>query len=163
MSVIFSQLQTIYNTQIDSILSDTGLTTQCSLVFGVSKKNICPNCVFDAQSNKSSNYYKSGGPLPFPDNRLCPYCHGTGFSGEEIFQENIYLAIIWESKKWLNITVPLNSPNDYIQTICHHNLLDKLQSANYLVVKDQKFQIDGKPTYAGLGDNNYLITMWKKI
>lgn len=159
----FPNLQQIYNHQMDLVLSETGLTTECSLVFGISKKSICPNCIFDAQTNKSTNEYKTGGPIAFPSNRICPYCHGTGFYGEEIKEENIYLAVIWESKKWININTTINDPNDYIQTICNKNLLNKLKSANYIIIKDQKFQLEGRPTYNGLGDNNYLITLWKKI
>lgn len=160
----FNFLQSIYNNQINSILADSGLTTSCTLVFGISKKDICPNCIFDAQSNKSSNTYKPGGQYPFSNNRICPYCHGSGFYGEQISEENVFLAVIWESKKWLNIQIPsINSPNDYVQTICHESLLNKLQSTNYIIIKNQKFQLDGKPSYSGLGDNNYLITMWKKI
>lgn len=159
----FTNLKNLYNNQINQLLSDDGLTTNCTLIFGVSKKNICPNCIFDSQSNKSSNQYKAGGPTPFPPNRLCPYCHGIGFSGEEIQQENIYLAVIWDSKKWLNLQSSIKSPENFIQTICHHNLLQKIQSANYIRIKNQKYQIYGKPNYAGLGDNNYIITYWEII
>jgi len=159
----FENLRSVYNTQIDFLLTNNNLTTNCQLVFGISKKDICPNCIFDAQSNKSANIYKSGGPVFFSENRICPYCHGSGFYGKEVKEENIFLAIIWESKKWINIKSEINNPEDYVQTICNKNLLDKLQSANYIIIENQKFQIDGKPSYAGLGDNNYLITMWKKI
>jgi hypothetical protein len=159
----FKNLQNIYNNQMDMLLSSDGLTTNCTLVFGISKKNICINCIYDPQLKKSTNKYKIGGPVPFPDNRICPYCSGSGFYGQEILEENVFLAVIWDSKKWLGINTNIKSPEDYIQTISNSNILNKIQSCNYIVVKNQKFQIEGKPSYSGLGDNNYIICLWKKI
>lgn len=163
MSIVFSNLQSIYNQQIDSILASDGLTTQCSLVFGISKKDVCPNCIFDSQTNKSSNKYRLGGPVPFDSNRVCPYCHGIGFYGQENTEEDLYLAVIWDSKKWLNLSTNIKYPDNTIQTMCHHSLLSKIKSANYLVIKNQKYQMYGKPHYIGLGDNNYIAIYWEQI
>lgn len=166
----FTELKSIYNTHIDYILANDGLTTECVLSFGDTKRNICPNCIFDVNLKKSSNQYKSGGPIPFTYGQLCPYCNGIGYYGETNTQ-NIFIAIIWDYKKWINTPATnIMNPEGYIQTICKKELLSSLRKAKYLDViypgsnnKYQRFQLYAEPTPGGLGDNNYLITMWKKI
>ena len=71
----FGNLKSIYNNQMDLLLASTGLTTQCVLNFGISKKEVCPNCIYDPALKKSSNKYKNGGPVPFILGKLCPYCN----------------------------------------------------------------------------------------
>jgi len=168
--VNFNQLQTIYNNQMDLLLASTGLTTKCNLNFGITKKNLCPNCIFDVNLKKSSNKYKNGGPIPFALGKLCPYCSGVGYYGETTSKE-IYLAIIWDYKKWINPPPSaLAIPEGMIQTICDKTLLPDIRRCSDMDViypssvnKNHKFQLDAEPNPAGLGDNNYLICMWKKI
>ena len=113
----FSALQNIYDRQMDILLSSTGLTTKCQLNLGVSKREICPNCIYDPGLKKSSNRYKTGGPIPFSIGQMCPYCYGIGWSGEEKI-EIVYLAIIADHKKWINPPTTIAIPDNMIQTIC---------------------------------------------
>lgn len=155
---------------MNMLLSNTGLTTECVLNFGVTKKQVCPNCVFDVNLKKSANKYKVGGPVPFVVGQLCPYCNGIGYYGETN-TENIYLAIIWDYKKWIN-PPPFNTaiPDGMIQTICDKTHLSSIRRCKDLEViypsasnKYHKFQLYAEPNPAGLGDNNYIISLWKKI
>ena len=70
----FQNLQAIYNKHIDLLLSSTGLTTLCQFNYGVTNLEVCPNCIYDVNLKKSSGKYKSGGPVPFPLGKICPYC-----------------------------------------------------------------------------------------
>jgi hypothetical protein len=165
----FTLLKSIYNNQMDMLLAQTGLATQCSLNFGTTKKDICPNCIYDVNLKKSANKYKSGGPIPFNAGQICPYCNGVGFYGETT-KETVYLAIIWDYKKWINPPVNAALPDGMIQTISDITTLQKIRKCKDMDViypsssnKNHKFQLDGEPTPAGLGDNNYIICMWKKI
>jgi hypothetical protein len=168
--VNFNQLQSIYNNQMDLLLASTGLTTKCNLNFGVTKKNLCPNCIFDPNLKKSANKYKTGGAVPFALGKLCPFCNGVGYYGETKSKE-VYLAIIWDYKKWINPPPSeLAIPEGMIQTICDKTLLSDIRKCSDMNVvypssvnKPHKFRLDGEPNPAGLGDNNYLICMWKKI
>lgn len=159
----FGELKNIYNNQIDMILAQTGLTISCQLDYGVSKKAICPNCIFDSNTNKSANKYKPGGPISFELGRICPYCNGIGFYGESNRQEEVYLAVLWDSKSWINFPTKIQSTSGFIQTICKSDLINKLQSANNLFINGDAYQLDGKPNYAGLGDDRYIISTWKKV
>lgn len=161
--VNFSQLKNLYNTQIDMILAQDGLTVSCLLDYGVSKKNICPNCIFDSNTNKSSNKYKPGGPQQFDLGRICPYCNGVGFYGENNRQEEVYLAVLWDSRSWINLSTKVEASAGYIQTISKANISSKLEAANSLWINGDAYQLDGSPNYVGLGDNNYIICTWKKI
>jgi hypothetical protein len=135
----------------------------CLLDYGISKKNICPNCIFDSNTNKSSNQYKPGGPIAFDFGRLCPYCNGIGYYGENNRQEEIHLAVLWDSKTWINFTTKVQSTSLFIQTICSSDLVGKLESANTLRVNGDAYQLDGKANYVGLGNDRYIICTWKKI
>jgi hypothetical protein len=168
--VDFNLLKNVYNTQMDLLLSSTGLTTECVLNYGVSKKSICPNCIFDTNLKKSSNKYKTGGPTPFGLGKLCPYCNGIGYYGETN-TETIYLAVIWEYRKWVN-PPPYNVsiPDGMIQTISHKDTLPPIRQCRDIDIKYpsnlnkyHRFQLYGEPNPGGLGDNNYIICMWKKV
>lgn len=167
--VDFNYLKNVYNNQMDLLLSSSGLATKCVLNFGTTKQNICPNCVFDVNLKKSANKYKNGGPIPFDSNQLCPYCNGIGYYGETK-SEDIYLAVIWDYKKWINIPQNIAIPNGMIQTISNKNTLSSIRQCKDMDIvypgttnKYHKFQLDAEPTPCGLGDNNYIISMWKKI
>lgn len=170
MVVNFTSLKSIYNYHLDQLLDSTGLSTECILNFGVSKKNLCPNCIFDVNLKKSSNKYKPSGPVPFTMGKICPYCNGIGYYGETNI-ETVYLAVIWDYRKWINPPLnTLNIPEGMIQTICNKTLLQSIRQCRDMDVKYpgqsnkyHRFQLYGEPNPGGLGDNNYVICMWKKI
>lgn len=150
------------------LLASDGLTTKCLLNYGITKKDICPNCIYDPNLKKSSNKYKTGGPKPFVDGRICPYCNGAGSHGI-VKVEPIYLAVIWEYKYWINKPANFQNPNGMIQTICDRALLDKFKQCKDLTIlytsnnSNPLFKLAEEPNPNGLGDNNYLICNWEKI
>lgn len=170
MAIIdFRELQATYITQMDQLLAPTGLTTRCLLNYGVAKKNICPNCIYNPSLKKSTNKYKTGGPRPFPQGMICPYCKGSGFYGN-IQVEEVYLAVIWSYKDWVIKNINIENPTGMIQTICDRTLYSKFKKCENMTVvytensaANPLFQLDEEPNPAGLGDNNYLITNWKRI
>ena len=60
VNIDFQALQKTYNDQIDLLLADNGLTTRCLLNYGITKKELCPNCIYDPGLKKSANKYKVG-------------------------------------------------------------------------------------------------------
>lgn len=157
----------MYKTQIDSLLASTGLTTRCLLNYGISKKQICPNCIYDPNLKKSSNKYKPGGPRQFTSGRICPYCNGSGFYGN-VQVEEIHLAVIWEYKDWLIKPINIQNPTGMIQTISDKSFLSKFRKAKDLTIlystsnSNPVFRLFEEPNPAGLGDNNYLIVNWER-
>lgn len=164
----FKNLQNIYNKQINLILANNGLTTRCDFNFGITNNNICPNCIYDVNLKKSSGKYKTGGPIPFDLGKICPYCNGIGSYGLA-HTSPAYLAIIWDYKKWINPPPSIENPEGYIQTICNKDYLGDIRRCKDMTViynsvgANPIFQLYGEPNPAGLGDNEYLFCMWKKI
>ncbi len=163
----FSNLQKIFNNQINLLLSSTGLTTECVFNYGVTNVEVCPNCIYDVSLKKSSGKYKTGGPIVFALGKICPYCNGVGSLGT-VKTDNGYLAIIWDYKKWINPPPQLDNPDGYIQTICSKDYLAQIRRCKDMTViyhtdnANPVFQLYGEPNPVGLGDNKYLIAMWKK-
>jgi hypothetical protein len=166
--VDFNALRTIYNTRIDSILAYQGLSSECKLNFGVTKRDLCPNCIYDVNLKKSSGKFKTGGPISFTTGMVCPYCHGIGFLGDEV-SETIYMAIIWNYKEWITTPDNIENPNGFIQAIGKRSNLAAIRRAKDMSIvypfSDSyypKFQLFSEPTPCGLGDNNYIVSVWKK-
>jgi hypothetical protein len=174
-NIITEQHKKLFNSAIDSLLADNGLTTLCKLVYDIapSKQNmLCDNCIFDPISQLSSNRYNSTGPVPF-DDAVCPICLGSGYTTKQTldnkYEEKLYLAVLSDSKYFMKInTQTTNIPDGTIQTICSIDHLQKIMNASYLIIDEPKlssyanysYQRAGSPNFDGFGDNRYIITMW---
>lgn len=161
----YTILQGMFNKQIFTLLEQDGFTTECTLTYVETFKNLCPNCLFDVDLNKSANVYKTDGPMLFNEGRICPYCKGAGYYGyNEV--DTIYMAILWDYKTWISPPNNIINPVGFIQTLCHRNLLSYIKRAKSLSVAyetDTQFALYGEPEPTGLGDNEFLLSMWKKI
>lgn len=166
--VNYKSLQNVFKTQMDGLLSSSGLSTECRFNYGISKPTICPNCIYDVSLKKSSGKYKTDGPIPFALGKLCPYCNGVGSYGETT-SDTGYLAIIWDYKKWINPPPTVAINQGFIQTICGKSYLAQIRQCKDMTVlyhtsnDNPTFQLYGEPEPIGLGDNIYLLTMWRKI
>ena len=145
----------------------TGTSIECELIFGQTLFADCPNCIFDPVGNKSSNIYQAGGPTPF--HGICPTCNGVGkFPDEQT--ETIDLALIYNYKDWLPLSIQINSPEGYVQTLSLLNTLDKLKQAKEIIVDTsleasvrQRFERYGEPQPCGFGQATIIVTMWSRI
>jgi hypothetical protein len=157
----------LYSDMVDIILADTGLTTQCSLIYDTTKLEQCPNCLYDTISKKSANKYKIGGPIVFTNGQTCPYCLGKGITSSSMEEEMIYLALLYDSKNFIGV---VNDPNIVAQTICSINYLDKLKKCSKIIfntdiktLSNNIFARYNEPQPVGLGDNRYLFTNWARL
>ena len=153
---------------MDLLLSSSGLTTKCRLNFGITDKEICQNCIFDPILKKSSGKYKNNGPINFTLGMICPYCNGLGFYGSES-SEDIYMAIIADHRKWINPPINIAISDNLIQSICNKNYLSSIKKSKDMTIiyndklENEKYTLYADPNPAGLGDNNYIICMWKNV
>lgn len=168
-NLITADLKQTYNNAISTLLAQSGLSLPCKLIYENNKKIECPNCEIDSMSGRSSNTFKTGGPIQFLDGQICPVCNGDGYRFESK-EENIDLLVLFEYKYWINFNSNINSPDGMIQTICSTNSLTQIKAANRLLVDTNLtgvtrnyFSRASDPQPAGLGDTNYLFTFWKKI
>ena len=168
--IISQQFKDLFNTAIDEILSANGLTVPCRLIYSNTNPQTCNNCIFDSINSRSSNIYNNSGPVPFTNQTICPVCNGMGFlSGSK--EESINLAVIFDSKYWLNWKYnSVNITDGMVQTVSHSSLLPKLRNAERIFINTNMenygsyyYQRAADPELAGFGDSRYLITMWKRI
>lgn len=170
--IIRPELKVLFRNMINALLEDTALTVPCKVVYGGSKFEVCENCVYDPIGKKSANKYVAGGPMPFRNGSTCPVCQGTGGGVREtITTETIYLCVIFDHKKWLNVSDEvLKSPESYAQTLCKNDYISKLVKAKEIVLNTDfeprdrhTFQRVGDPKPVGFGSDDYIVTTWKKI
>jgi hypothetical protein len=161
-NVLSPEFKQLFNDAIDAILGDSGLTTECTLVYGneYNEQNFCDNCILDTISKVSSNIYNGTGPRPFPDNSICPICLGMGMS-KAAKQEKIKLAVIIDNKSFINVGDIAMIDNGVIQTLCSIDLSSKLSNAHTLIVHNSEYQRAGEPRPCGLSDHKYLVTFWR--
>lgn len=164
--IINSAFKNTYKIMINEILSSHGLTNLCTLRFNNGSTDYCNNCHYDNITKASSNLYNNTGPEPFPDHTICPVCMGMGSKTSNNLTKKIYLAVIFDSKYFLNInTKTVNVPDGTIQTICHKNHILDIRNANCLSIDSVSNILyerieDVNP--AGLGDLDYIITTWRR-
>lgn len=165
----------MFNDAIDALLYDDSCVRTCTVIYEGSKVQACTNCNYDPIGRKSSNKWKSGGPLPFPNGTLCPQCGGTGKKMSQS-TEDIDLMVIWDSNGWLQgtgsgkNTHTANTGAQTIQTLCASTLFPKITRANELLVDSGiqgyvklRYRRMGDPEPCGFGSSRYILTTWEKV
>jgi len=170
-NIINNDFKQIYKYAIDSLLENNALSIPCVFKYtGAGDTTYCNNCTYDVISKLSYNKYNGIGPNYFAEGSVCPVCVGMGTILSSGFSETIYLACIFDSKYWLNwSSKSLNIPDNMVQTICKIDLIGKIRNASEIIIDSNlnkygnyKYERAGDPEPVGLGDNSYIITMWKR-
>jgi hypothetical protein len=164
----------IFKNTMDQIIGSNGaLTVPCKLLYSssLSSVNICNNCIIDPISKISTSKYNGSGPISFAEGSLCPVCNGRGVLSIETKEETINMAVLFDSKYWYNLnnnTKLINIANSAIQTISSIDTISKIRNANSLIVNTAlaqygsgRYERAGDPEPCGLGDHEYIFTMWK--
>jgi hypothetical protein len=166
--IIDSNLKAVFNNAISAILADGALTIPCTLDYGVTKYENCANCVFDPIGRKSANRFQDGGPVPFPYGGVCPLCNGGGRRGL-VSTENVSLAVVFDTRHFLEISTPVNTADGFIQTIANKEMTPKLARAKEIVVAtdvsgyfSHRYQRVSEPTPVGLGGNDFVFCTWRR-
>lgn len=171
--IITSDMKLLFTNMIDSVLENTALTLPCRFVYGDTKATECPNCYYDAATKKSSNRYKVAGPITFVDGQICPYCHGVGKIYNSATVDDIYLAVIWDSRSWIPMTGldKVEIENNMVQTLSRldttyanilrakHIIVDT-NVENYMTNRYEKV---GSPEPCGFGESTYCLSMWRQV
>lgn len=165
--IISTEFKTLYKNMIDALLETTALTLPCRFVYSGTKFVKCPNCQFNSMTGKSNNIYVSGGPISF-SHGTCPYCNGDGKIPQES-NESFNIAVLWDYRKWIAVGATVKNPEGMIQTICNLGLIDEIKKAKEIIVDTNiekyvrhRFIRDSEPTPAGLGSDDYIVTLWRR-
>lgn len=158
--LIPNELFLLYRDWADELIDNENIGVNCTLYFN-HKKQECPNCIFDSFNGKSSNKYKTGGPVEFTLG-ICPWCHGEGYFSEE-YTEVIRLRTYWNKKDWKKFG-NIEIPDGGAMIIGYLTDLPKLEKANYVsLVNEQQgyskfdFNLSGAPILHGFTKNRYFM------
>lgn len=169
MNIITDNLKNLYKSFIDEMLRSGSLSVPCKLIYEGSSFSECSNCIIDPITHKSSNTYKSGGPLQFVNGQICPYCRGLGGVYTED-NDTINLLAIFDFKSWIGFNSKVHSPEGMVQTISKLEDYHKIKSCNKIIIDtniqnytEAYYSRNSDPQPVGLGDNSYNFTFWKKI
>lgn len=167
--IITQEFKNLFKEAIDTLLAESALTVPCLLKFESMKRDLCYNCIFDPMTERSLNVKKPNAPVPFADNTICPVCHGFGYI-DTANDEEINLAIIFDSKYWLNWNSnSVNIPDGMVQSIAPISLLPKIRNCKEMIMNtdisnygNYTYSRANDPEPAGLGSHDYIITMWTR-
>lgn len=169
MNIISNDLKNLYKTFIDELLRNSSLSLPCKLIYEGSSFTPCSNCEFDTLTKKSSNMYKTNGPLPFADGQICPYCRGLGGTYTESYDTKD-LLVLFDYKYWVNFNSKVHSPDGLVQTISKLADYPKLKHCHKIIIDtdiqnytESYYQRNSEPQPAGFGESSYFFTYWKKI
>jgi len=120
-----------YNWISDGLIDNVAGVT-CTLYYPPNVDE-CDNCYFDSKNNRSSNIYKTGGPIPFTNFTLCPRCHGRGLLTSEP-TEDITLRVYYESSSFIDIGVDFKSADGVVMIIGYMKDLPKIENATKILL-----------------------------
>jgi hypothetical protein len=114
----------------------------------------CENCIFDPIGKKSSNRWRTGGPMPFHAGG-CPMCNGQGRRATENY-DDITMTINWTPSVHKMISDNIRIPMGYvIETRGYIADLPKIKSCEDIMILDgvqeygkYKFKLEGEPVDA---------------
>ena len=166
MITIPSGVFDIYKEAVDEMITKLGIN--CTLVYP-GRLTQCINCNYNALAGRSTNTYKTGGPMPFSVG-ICPLCGGEGSIKEEETTETIQLRVYWTPKEWKQIGIPINVPDADVITMGYLSDYPKIKAANFIVINsDQeayahwRFEKSGEGYPHGFLKDRYIATLWKRI
>lgn len=152
---------------LDDLITEFG--RECRLVYPAVWA-ACPNCMYDAIGQKSTNRWRTGGPMPFANGTTCPICTGTGKKASEE-TDTVTLKLEWEpSKFWYpvpgaDIRVPgsICQTKGYVSDLpkvlrCDHVILD----VNLQPVISTTFRMIKTPISPGnIIQDRYFVCTWE--
>jgi len=168
--VITSELKQLFKDGVDTLLNpDNSITSRCLLIYPSTKKTNSsgPNTV-----GQTSNFHHiTGQPIPY---------HGVGHPAQDgensqfvEVTEEVNMILVWNQRRWVDLSSvdiqEIKVPENYVQTMCHIDLLPKLQQA-----KEAIFDLDNEmynrlkfvrysdPENLGLFGKYYALTMWER-
>lgn len=155
----------------DSLI-DSELGTVCRIIYPPTDSE-CPNCLFDLSTGRSANIYRTGGPIPFANHTLCPWCGGEGRRVDNATSD-IRLRVYWggmevnaamrQFKQFANLDVA----DGLVFVIGYMNDLPKFERADAIVVNSSQNVDEWKCVRAsesvpwGFRKNRYFACMLKR-
>jgi hypothetical protein len=130
----------------------------------------CPNCFFDPISKRSTNIYKTGGPISFTDHTTCPHCGGAGRSAIAPETEAIRLRVYWSAGKWGSMSPLMGNPEADCRVIGYTEHLPKFERAAFMLIQSglqttRRWRCvrEGEARPHGFRGNRYFQQVLKRV
>tara|TARA_A100001201_G_scaffold121268_1_gene104930 strand:+ start:102 stop:593 length:492 start_codon:yes stop_codon:yes gene_type:complete len=140
----------------------------CTIVYP-EKKEKCGNCVANTIGGRSTNFYRSGGPIPFERGNNCPLCGGAGFKLIES-TDSVELRIYYNRRDFIDVGFNADVPNNVIQTVGYADDYQKLTKCKELLVdvgkhNQGRYKRISEPYNQGFKQNptQYIVLFWERI
>lgn len=146
---------------------DGPLGQNCTLIYP-DKWTQCDNCIMDLATQRSSNVYKSGGPVTFPANSLCPRCNGEGRSQVPV-TETVRLRVYWNRSGWIDIGVKIANPDGVAMCMGYASDIQRVERANKIILNADLTSTrvyecvrEGEAKPYGMRRNRYFIQYMRR-
>jgi hypothetical protein len=152
----------------DTLINQLG--KPCKIYLKSQGPTVCPNCIFNSSTNKSSGKYNGTGPISFSGG-LCPICHGLGFLPNTTeTTTNVTLLIEWNPKTYKITDAVIKEPMNIIYTKGYVSDLPYILQAESLVIdfananyENNRYELWGEPAIPGnIIKNRYFECYWKR-
>lgn len=165
MSLDLTGVVPIYQDNIDSLIDQLGKNV--ILTLGKITTD-CPNCEYDSIRKRSSGRYQSGGPIPFSDGTVCPYCEGRG----KIETENtatIKALVKWNPRDFNRMELNINEADVICRLKTYLSDVPNLKRASSIIVdsdarrlSEHRMYLLREPTPVGLQSSRYAVSYWRQ-
>ncbi len=148
----------------EAMINDLGIDT---VVHYPPLKVECENCYFNTLPGVgASNTYRPGGPYPFDNENICPYCEGLGYKEQES-TDTMRVRAYFDRKSWLKISIPLGIPDGSVWTIGYMSDLMKIKRAAYITLPSNintplSYTLFAEPIPWGLKRDRYFSAFWQR-
>jgi hypothetical protein len=131
----------------------------------------CVNCLYDDIGQKSSNHWRGGGPLPFPNGSVCPSCNGQGLHARETIR-TIKLLVSSVPGKFLGgMPLRYQIPDGVITTKGKMaDLSDVLQTRKIIVQTElslavrMTYELYGEPVDTNnIAQGKFWVATWTRV
>jgi hypothetical protein len=176
MGKIINIDQELLQTAVDAFddMIDT-FGKNCKLIYK-SKETICPNCIVDPKTGRSTGRPKPNPIIPFTVGTTCPICDGRGkLVGTEGYSI-VKMSINWNPREWITMW-PQAANADSIVRLAggvatsrgYITDLPKILRADSVVLDidnnfmNNHFVLSGEPISPGnIVKNRYFTALWKR-
>lgn len=161
MFTIDDEIRSLFAEGIDDMITQLG--RPCVLYYPSVMQN-CTNCVLtvDSIGHKSSNRWRSGGPMPFPNGMICPMCQGNAKIASENNDTITMLCYLNGLSSFTQIGL-INSPQAILETKGFTTDLPKVMKCANLSLYGVSFILSGTPyDESSLVQGRYFLARWTR-
>lgn len=166
MTFVPQEIFNLHEKISDDILDNKNITVDTKLIYPEIVQ-VCPNCIFDSSSGRSSNKYKSGGPISFTYG-ICPYCHGKGKINTPS-GDTIYLRVYYDQASFKKLGYT-DVPNGGAMCIGYIADKQKIKKATRIIPSyeikeygENVYKLASDPVPWGLSKDKYFVAQLSRI